>query len=198
MSHAFRQTITHAVWLGLTYLALSSAAIGLTRFHGGVAFISVANSVLLARLLTLRNDHWGPSMIACAIAGTIATSLLGLGLAAAVPMAAVNVGEAAISALLLDRVAARRGGLGSQAPLGWFLLSAGLLAPALSAFGGAALATILGSDSFGSNWLNWFAGHALGALTFTSVAIYTLRGDALKWFKASGAWLRAEIGRAHV
>ena len=192
MSHAFRQTITHAVWLGLTYLALSSAAIGLTRFHGGVAFISVANSVLLARLLTLRNDHWGPSMIACAIAGTIATSLLGLGLVAALPMAAVNVGEAAISALLLDRVAARRGGLGSQAPLGWFLLSAGLLAPALSAFGGAALATILGSDSFGSNWLNWFAGHALGALTFTSVAIYTLRGDALKWFKASGAWLRAE------
>ncbi len=51
-------------------------------------------------------------MIACAIAGTIATSLLGLGLAAAVPMAAVNVGEAAISALLLDRVTARRGGLG--------------------------------------------------------------------------------------
>ncbi len=192
MSHALRQTITNAVWLGLAYLALSSAAIGLTRFHDGVAFISVANSVLLARLLTLRNNRWVPSMIACALAGAIATSLLGLGLAAALPMAGVNVGEAVISAMLLDRVVAHRGGLGSEAPLGWLLLIAGLVAPAVSAFGGAAVATALGSDSYGNNWLNWFAGHALGALTFTPVAVYTLRGDASKWFKASGAWIRAE------
>ena len=53
MSTAPQTRLVGALFLGLVYLGLSLAAIGLTRFHGGVAFISIANAVLLARLLTL-------------------------------------------------------------------------------------------------------------------------------------------------
>lgn len=166
---------------GLIYFALAAAAIKLTRFQGGVAFISVANAVLLARLLTLRPRHWAPYALVAALGSAIVTAWVGLGPAAALPMAPMNVGEALIAALILRRVTAARGGLGSRAPLPWFLVAAGIVAPAIGGLGGAAVATAFGADTYWSNWFHWYAGHALGAITFTPVAVYLLRGDAHAW-----------------
>ncbi len=180
-----RKAVIQALWLGLVYLVLSCAAIGLTRFHGGVALISVANAILLARLLTLRSRHWGPALLTCGVAGAVATATFGLGVAAALPMVAVNLGEVLLAAILLARLGSRSGRHASQTSLGWFLLVAGVLAPATSAFGGAALATAFGSDGYAGNWVNWFTGHALGAITFTPVAVYVLRGDARAWAAVS-------------
>lgn len=179
MSARPQQRLASTILLSLVYLALSVAAIRLTRFHGGVAFVSVANAALLARLLTLRMQHWTGPVVGCAIAGAVATAWVGLGPAAALPMVPMNIGEALIAAALLQRASGR--GLGSHAPLPWFLLAAGVVAPAASAFGGAWIATIFGADTYWHNWLNWYAGHALGAVTFTPVAVYTLRGDAKTW-----------------
>lgn len=173
------QRILSTVLLGLVYLALAVAAIRLTRFHGGVAFISVANAALLARLLTLRSERWMWPLLACAASGALATAWVGLGPAAAIPMVPMNVGEALIAAVILRRASAS--GFGSQAPLPWFLFAAGVAAPAASALGGALIATTFGADTYWHNWLNWYAGHALGALTFTPVAVYILRGDAKAW-----------------
>lgn len=169
------------VLLGIVYLLLAAAALKLTRFQGGVAFISIANAALLAHLLVLRRENWVPSLAVCAVASAIATAWVGLGPLAALPMTVANIGEVLIAAAILHRVSAQHGGLGSYAPLAWFLLAAGVVAPAVGAFGGAAVAATLGADTYWRNWANWFAGHALGALTFTPVIVYILRGDAREW-----------------
>ena len=169
---------------GAAYLVLAVVAIKLTRFHGGVAFISVASAALLARLLTLRPQHWWPYVAVCAVAAAVATAMVGLGPRAALPMMPMNVGEALIAAWILRRVSASQG-LGAQATLPWFLIAAGVVAPALTAFGGAAVATAFGADSYGNNWWNWYAGHALGAITITPVGVYLLRGDVRAWATAA-------------
>ena len=176
-----RQRLTSALATGVVYLALAVTAINLTRYHGGVAFASVANAALLARLLTLRTKHWLPHIAACAVASAFATASVGLGFAAAVPMVLMNIGEALIAASILTRATSGKGKLGSYAPLPIFLFAAGVAAPVTSAFGGAFVASIFAGDTYWGNWTNWYFGHALGALTFTPLAVYILRGDAKAW-----------------
>lgn len=197
MSFAPRPAHGSAVILGIGYFALAAAAISLTRFHGGVAFISIANAALLARLLTLRPTHWRPYLVACAIAGAAVTWLVGLGAAAAAPMAALNTGEAVLAAWLLHHVGRDRDQLGSQASLTWFLAAAGVIAPAASAFGAAGVATALGGDTYAGNWLAWFTGHSLGIITFTPVATYMMRGDPRRWLDTSRPAQLVE-GAAHL
>lgn len=175
---------TVALAMGVTYLALGGAAVGLTRFRGGVAFISVANAVLLARMLTVAPPRWWRPVAASAIAAMVLTALVGLGPLGAVPMMLANMSEVCLVAWLLARSAAGRDRTGSRAPLPLFLLVAGVVAPACSATLGAGVATWLGGDSYGGNWFNWFTGHSLGLLTVTPVATYILRGDVRDW----GAW----------
>ena len=178
-----RSNLVSIVLMGAAYLVLAAVAIKLTRFQGGVAFIFVANAALLARLLVLHRKDWAPQLAVCAVAGAIATCGVGVGPIAALPLAIVNMGEVLIAATVLRRSAARLDELGSSAPLAWFLLAAGIVAPAVGAFGGAAVVATLGGDTYWHNWANWYAGHALGALTFTPVIVYILRGDAKAWAK---------------
>ena len=93
----------------------------------------------------------------------------------------MNTGEVTLGAWLLQRAVARKGGDGSKAPLVMFLTVAGLLIPAVGASGAAMVATAFGGDTYLNNWLNWFAGHALGAVSFTPLCVYILRGDARSW-----------------
>ena len=162
----------------MVYVVLAIGALKLTRFNGGVAFISVANAALLARLLTLPSRLWPAPLAVCAVAGAVATASVGLGPMAALPMIPTNIGEVLIAGLILHHAGGRAGGLGSRAALPWFLVVAGLLAPAISAFGGGAVATAFGADTYWHNWFNWYAGHALGLLTFTPLAVYLFRHDA--------------------
>lgn len=119
---SYPKKVTHPAarrWLsrclfGIVYFVLAAAAIKLTRFHGGVALISVANAVLLARLLTLRPHHWAPYIVTAAGAGAIATVAFGLGAYAALPMAVMNLGEVAVAAVILHQASPERG-LGSHA-----------------------------------------------------------------------------------
>ena len=54
------------------------------------------------------------------------------------------------------------------------------IAPVVTAFGGAAVAYSSGGQ-FWDNWLRWYMGHALGALTFTPMVLLITRGDAWRW-----------------
>lgn len=188
---------SQAVIFGGVYLLLACAGIGLTRFNGGVAFISIANPILLARLLTLPRRDWLPSLLACAVAGAVATSTVGLGDKAALPLVFVNTGEALIAAVMLGWVTRRSSELGSDSPLPWFLAIGGFAAPAAGAIGGAAVATYVGADSYLANWFNWFAGHALGTITFTPIAVYLIRGDVRRWLATTKTIAIAEAG-AHL
>ena len=183
-----------AVFFGGIYLLLACAGIGLTRFNGGVAFISIANAILLARLLTLPRRDWLPSLVACAIAGAIATSTVGLGQEAALPLVIVNTSETLLAAVMLGWLSRRSSELGSHATLPWFLAIGGFAAPAAGAIGGAAVATYVGADSYLPNWFNWFAGHALGTITFTPIAVHLIRGDVRRWLATTKKVAIAEAG----
>ncbi|MFS0736068.1 diguanylate cyclase [Sphingomonas sp. 1P06PA] len=174
-----------AAWLALIYFVVTSIAVGTTRFQGGVAFIWVSTAIIVARLLMLRMRDWPLPLIACGIVGIIATSLFGIGAAGAIPFAMINMGEAALSALLLRRL------IGSDAPLTslrWmagFVLAIGILAPMTAAFPAAAAVAWLTGKQYWSIWIDFYTGHALGTITFLPIAILIARGDALRWARSA-------------
>lgn len=169
-----------AIVIGLIYFVAASATIMSTRFGGGVAFIWVATSVLLAELSLTSPKRWPRLLVACGIASFAATSLFGFGLAAALPLAAINLSEAVIGAMLLRRFNHRRGPLASLHDVASFVVAAGMVAPAITAFGGAAVAAASGLG-YWSNWASWFAGHALGTISFAPIVASVIRTGALSW-----------------
>lgn len=169
--------------LGATYFVMAMLALASSRFDGGLAFIWGANALLMADLLTSRTCHWRRSLIACGIASMAATTLLGLGPMAAVPMAAINLMESATVAIICRRLAPGRQVAGSMRPLFVFILAlcgpANIIAGACAAF----VASMLTPVPFGPSWLQWYAGHVLGGLTCTPILIMLMQGDVRRWFQ---------------
>ena len=159
------------------YFFVAAATVSTTRFDGGVAFLWVATALLIARLATLRRSAWPAHLLGCGIASTVVTALFGLGVAAAVPLAAVNLAEAVIAATLLRYIRMPERPLESMRWLAGFVLTTGMVAPALSGVGGASVAAIVIDAHFATAFARWFAGHSLGALTFTPVFMLLFRGD---------------------
>lgn len=146
-----------------------------SRYEGGVAFVWFAGAALLARLLTLRPQHWQLPLLWCGVGSAVATSLFGLGPEAALPMLLPNLAEPVIAALLIRRVAAPSAVFTTNKRLSVFLAAA-VIAPCLSGLLGAAVAAVFGSGSYSLNLAHWITGHALGLITFTPIAHYIARG----------------------
>ncbi|MGF7151732.1 diguanylate cyclase (GGDEF)-like protein/PAS domain S-box-containing protein [Sphingomonas zeicaulis] len=170
--------------LGILYFAAAGAAARLTRLEGGVACLWIANALLIAVLIMMRPRRWTLPVAACCVGSFIATSLFGLGLAGAVPFMLFNIGEALISAALLQRFG-RRDAFESVAHLGVFVLTVGLAGPAVMALPAGLGAYLLTGTAFWPNAINYFLGHALGALTFTPLFTMILVGDAQRWVNAA-------------
>ena len=159
------------------YFVVAAATVSTTRFDGGVAFLWVATALLIARLATLRRSAWPAHLMGCGIASTAVTALFGLGVAAAVPLAIVNLSEAVIAATLLRHIRIPERPLESMRWLAGFVLTTGIVAPGVSAVGGASVAAIVIGADFATASARWFAGHSLGALTFTPVFMLLFRDD---------------------
>ncbi|WP_010188056.1 sensor domain-containing diguanylate cyclase [Sphingomonas sp. PAMC 26605] len=159
------------------YFVVAAATVSTTRFDGGVAFLWVATAFLIARLATLRPSAWPAHLLACGSAGAAVTALFGLGVAAAVPLAIVNLSEAVIAAALLRHIQIPEHPLESMRWLAGFVLTTGMLAPAVSGVGGASVAAIITGADFTASFARWFAGHSLGSLTFTPLFMLLFRDD---------------------
>ncbi|MFC7536885.1 MASE1 domain-containing protein [Sphingomonas sp. GCM10030256] len=156
--------------LALTYFGAAWAAVSLTRFEGGVAFLWVATAVLIATLLRTPVRRWPEPLLVCGVVGILVTGSVGLGWALAVPFAAINLFEAALAAWLLRRLGAPGEPMES---LGWFfrfVLVVGLVAPLLGASAAAVATSAAGLNGW-STLLHFFTGHSLGNLTFTPIAM---------------------------
>lgn len=177
------------VLLGSAYFAAAAFAVLLTRYEGGVACLWIATSVLAADLMSKPRRHWLPSIIACAIASTVVTSVWGLGIKLAFPFTIMNVAEAVVAAWLFRRFGTVRRPLGS---LGWllhFVASLGLAAPLVAAVLGATAAS-LGGMEFAKTFVTVATGHALGNLTFTPIFLLLTAANRKS--------LRRELGRRDV
>jgi diguanylate cyclase (GGDEF)-like protein/PAS domain S-box-containing protein len=156
--------------LGLAYFVVAGFSVGLTRFEGGVAFIWGATSILIAVLVKTRRSAWAAPMVACGVASFMATGLWGLGWTAAPAFVLVNLAEAGSAAWIMRqrRHAART--LDSIGWFGWFVFSVGLVGPLVGSLLAASWFVAEGRPALPAFTAS-FAGHALGSLTFTPLAM---------------------------
>ena len=162
--------------LGLCYFAVAGAAVGLTRFDGGVAFLWGATALLIAQLSTKPRRLWWQSLVPCAIASTLATGFLGLGWPWALPFMVINMSEAVIGAYALRRVAGQGRALGSLSWLIAFVFAVGIVGPLVASVWAGLVMGLYGKSALAA-CAHFFAGHALGNLTFTPLVLLILRGD---------------------
>lgn len=163
------------VVVGFIYFVAASAAVLLSRFDGGVAFLWGASAILIAQLAVRPKSEWPSLLAACGIAGMVATGLFGMGWWAAVPLMLANLIEAVIGAWLYLRNRRFPTPLGSLPWLIGFVGSVGVIAPFLSAWLAALVAAAGGGDVL-ANFLRFYTGHALGNITFIPIALMLGRG----------------------
>lgn len=167
------------------YFASAVAAIETTRFGNGVACVWIATAVLGAALVTSARRDWVSLCVGCMLAGIVATAAFGLGPRAALPLAVLNAGEALIGSAILRWFAHRNKASDPLGRLATLVLATAVVAPVICATGGAAIAAWVGGGDYGTNWARWYAGHALGTLTFMPVFAMFLSGGLRRTLAAA-------------
>ena len=168
---------------GVAYFLMASIALLCSRFEGGLAFIWAANALLMAELQTSETRYWPRVIAACGIASMISTALFGMGPAAALPMAAVNIAESLIVAILCRRFIPVHLADGSKRSLLVFILALCLPANMITGLGAAMVASTLTPVKFSAAWLQWYSGHVLGGLTCTPILTMLLQGQVSRWIE---------------
>ncbi|OYX92920.1 MAG: hypothetical protein B7Y74_10985 [Novosphingobium sp. 35-62-5] len=147
-----------------TYLALAASSVTFARFTGGVAMVWIASAMLAGRLLHLPEHRWGPWLVSSAVASALATGLWGYGWAAALPLAVINISEAASAAIIWRRIAKA---FWPHETLEWvasFYIGIVLTVPLLSGAAGAFTAWVIYGQPVVENFTRWIIGHSLGLL----------------------------------
>jgi diguanylate cyclase (GGDEF)-like protein/PAS domain S-box-containing protein len=170
--------------LAIAYFIAASIAVALTRYDGGIAFLWIATPLLIADLMTRPRRQWLASILLCAVASWLASSLFGMGWAVALPFAVINTLEAFLAAWVFRRYGHPLRPLGSPSWLFHFVISAGLVAPAV----GAALAALtfwtIGYAP-GPAFVNYFTGRALGNITITPMAMLIAQGGVQRIIRSA-------------
>jgi diguanylate cyclase (GGDEF)-like protein/PAS domain S-box-containing protein len=181
MARGGQDRVAKAVALGVVYFVAAAATIAGTRFDGGVAFLWIATAILAGRLVTQAPSRWPESIAACFLASVLATSLIGFGPAAALPLAIVGITESIVSAALLRRIGGDpRNNKDTHHWLIAFVVSAGMIGPLIGAVGAASTVHLLYGRALLPEALHWYSGHALGTLAFMPIAVMILRGEAAR------------------
>ncbi len=162
---------------GLIYFACAVATILPTRFDGGVAYLWIATAFLTARLAVVPPGQWWPTLVACVGGSFLATTLFGAGVWAAIPLSVVNVAEAATAVWLLRKRLGHAAYFESVEAFVTFVVIAGGLIPALLSVPAAAAVAFATQTPFLHNLVTWAAGHALGTIAFTPMAMLIVRGE---------------------
>ena len=184
----FASSLIRFLPLSIAYFASASLALSLTRFDGGVAFLWVAASLLIATLASIPRRLWAAPLTLCGAASFLATGLFGLGWSLAVQFMIVNVAEAWIAAWLLRRTKYKREQLGSIDWMVHFVASAGVAAPLVAAGLAGAVLAIDGRPAI-TGALQVYTGHALGNITFIPIMGLLLGGKLKQSMRLTG-WPR--------
>ncbi|MCP1468932.1 diguanylate cyclase (GGDEF)-like protein/PAS domain S-box-containing protein [Sphingobium sp. OAS761] len=137
----------------------------------------------MAGLLTSPTAHWPRLIAACAVGSIAATAFFGMGPAAALPMAIINMGEALIVAVICRRVLSDHVVTGSFKPLVVFILALCGVADVVTGLGAALVASQVTPVGFGASWLQFYTGHVLGGLTCTPILVMVRQGECRRWWR---------------
>lgn len=182
------------MFVGVGYFAIAGLTIAFTRFGGGFATLWFATAFLSAALATCPRSQWPSTLLWCGVGSATATGIFGLGWFASIPLAAINLLEAAVAAhLIRRRVVANT--LDSLAWFGQFTLKVGIIAPAVGASLGAVTLAVLQQSLLSQSWTTWYLGHALGSLTFTPIALLLFKGEVGRWMDTAdlSGWREATV-----
>jgi len=157
------------------YFASALLALQLTRFNGGVAIVWPAGAVLFSALAAMPHRRWAMALLLCFPAGALAIALRGFGGAYTLPLTLAGLFEAWLAASLLRHLSPRFTRFESIRDVVSFLLVAGVIAPAASAFIGAWAAHGATGIPFFNAWRDWFGAHALSLVTFAPPIFLVLR-----------------------
>ena len=186
---------------GIAFVAVTSLTIYATRFSGGLALVWFGTAVLVALLVSIPYRAWPRTLIYFACLSMCSTAVLGFGPAIAAPLAIVNVFEAALIAGLLVRFRPRGDYLESWSGFVMLVLVAGVLGPGIASIpGGILVAKVFGGDWW-SHAAEWFAGHGLGTLLASPLALLFARGSVAGLAKVAtsrGWWELAALTLANV
>lgn len=170
-----------AVATGLAYLVVAAATVALTRFGGGVACMWFAGAVQIAGLMVSPRRDWPGVLAACALGSALVTAAVGVGPAAAGPLAIVNMIEGCVAAYLLERFGAKGEPLDSLGRLGGLVLAVGVAAPLATGPLGAGVVAWATGTRFGDNLILWVSGHGLGNISAVPVFGFIASGGGRRW-----------------
>ena len=181
-----------AIATGAAYCAVVFATVGLTRFGGGVAVLWIASSVLIAGLIVSPRRSWPGILLLCACASMAATAIVGVGPRAAPALAALNMLEGLIAALMIERFRLQRDPLDSLGRLARLVLAVGIIAPGLVAPMAAGVVAHVTGTPFASNMILWFIGHGLGNVTAAPIFAFIASGAVGRWVRGASRERLAE------
>lgn len=170
-----------AAGLALVYLAGALAGIELTREAGNVAAIWPPNAILLAVLLRSDIRNWPIYTFCCAAANVAANMLYGDTLLIAAGFALVNMMEVLSGCLLVRYACDLPMKLSNIRQLVSFAVLAGLIAPVIGAFGGAALISLAFDAPYWSVWKVWWIADAMGVLIVAPPLLCWNLGRIREW-----------------
>ena len=161
----------------VAYFGVTSLTIFATRFSGGLALVWFGTAILAALLTSLPIRAWPRTMIFFASLSMCATSLFGFGPGPAVPLALVNVFEAALIAGLLVWLRPERDYLENWPGFVKLVLIAGIAGPATASIPGGMIVAQFVEGHWTTHSASWMAGHGLGTLLASPLAILFARGS---------------------
>lgn len=176
---------------GLIYFILAAVAINPVH-SSGVATFWPATPVLLALLIAHSRRKWGAILIGASVGSLLASSLFGFGFFSAFPMAAAKIGEVVVAIGLFSRMKVRRGFLGSLDRIWRYVLTVGIIAPALGATIAAAVTATRYDLPFAHQWRTWFVGHGLSMVALTPLVSLLFSGAATRWWRSATRQMRGE------
>ncbi len=167
----------------------------LAHFDNGVAFLWPAGALLTAALSVRPTREWAGHLVACGLAIVAAAALWGNGWSSGLPLAAANMTEATLAALLMRWTLPHGDQAGSLRWLLGLLFGVSVMAPLAGATLAVAGLSLQGAQHLGPVWSNWYLSHALGFIIFLPcfAALAHSQRRTLLFQSGSQQWLTAIV-----
>lgn len=159
--------LARALCAGLAYFALAALTLRFASDGRNHATIWIADAVILALLLQTPRSQWRPVLIAGVIANHLANDAVRGFAWSHILYAAINITQAWVAAIFLQRRLAASSILSDMQLLGRFVIWAGVITPAIGGLLGALSAMAIYQQPFLASFARWFFSNALGIVVAT-------------------------------
>ena len=162
--------------VGLAVYLLALLGIYLQREAQYISSLWPANAVAIALLLNRPTRDWPLGLVATLAGNLLINLTVGNGYWPTAGYSLVNLFEVAVGASLVARFAGQPVTLSGLRQTAYFIFSAGFLVPALTAFPGAALGSLVYAADYWPAWREWWVADSISVMIFTPLVISASAG----------------------